>query len=154
VDIVDGAVSVACSPRSGTRLRVGTTRIRCTASDRAGNVGSRTFTVRGALLRSPARASALFSPAARAQVTAPPLLRWRAVPRAGFYNVQVHRAGQKVLTVWPERARFRMRPTWTHRGRTFRLKPGVYTWYVWPAFGTQARPRFGSLLGHSSFRVV
>jgi HYR domain len=153
LDSVDGVVSVACSPRAGSRLRVGTTRVHCTAADRARNVGSRSFTVRVLLLRRTSRASALLAPAAGARVTAAPLLRWRAVRNARFYNVQVYRAGQKILSAWPERARFRMQRTWTHRGRTFRLTTGVYTWFVWPALGTEASPTFGRLLGQSSFRV-
>jgi hypothetical protein len=26
-----------------------------------------------------------------------------------------------------------------------------YTWLVWPAFGSQAKPRYGKLLGQSTF---
>jgi hypothetical protein len=154
LDVVDGAVSVACSPRSGSRLRVGTTRIRCAATDQAGNQGSRTFAVRVVLTRNATRAGALLAPAPGARLKAPPLLRWRPVPRARFYNVQVYRAGRKVLTAWPAQSRFSMRATWTHRGRTVRLTRGVYTWYVWPSFRTNGRSAFGSLLGQSSFRIT
>jgi hypothetical protein len=153
VDSVDGAVAVGCSPRPGSRLRVGTTRVRCTAADRAGNVASESFTVRVVLLRT-TRAGALVSPAPGARLTAPPVLRWRAVPRARFYNVQIYRAGRKILTAWPETSRFSMRLRWRHGGRTIRLTPGVYTWYVWPAFRTNGRSAFGSLLGQSSFRIT
>ncbi len=76
------------------------------------------------------------------------------MPRARFYNVQVYRGGRKVLTVWPTRTRFGMRRTWTFGGRAFKLKPGVYTWYVWPAFGRFTNPRYGTMLGQNSFRVL
>jgi hypothetical protein len=82
------------------------------------------------------------------------MLAWRAVSKTSFYNVQVHRNGRKILSRWPSRARFGLRGSWQFEGRTFRLRPGVYTWYVWPGFGTLAKPRFGKLLGQSSFRVV
>ena len=81
------------------------------------------------------------------------MLRWRAVPKAKFYNAQVYRNGRKILSLWPQRPRLKLTRSWQHGGRTFRLKPGVYTWYVWPGFGTLASPRFGKLLGQSSFRV-
>lgn len=153
-DIVDGEVVVTCSPRSGSRLPVGATLVRCSAADRAGNLGSMSFAVHVALTRSAARAGSLFAPVPGAQLNAPPVLRWRAVPRARFYNVQVYRAGRKILTAWPDRSRFSMHTTWKFRGRTFRLTPGLYMWYVWPAFRTNGTSTFGSLLGQSSFRIT
>jgi hypothetical protein len=44
-DIVDGAVGVTCTPPSGSIFPIGTTTVVCVASDRAGNAGTRTFTV-------------------------------------------------------------------------------------------------------------
>jgi hypothetical protein len=41
----DGRVAVTCKPASGATFRVGVTRVRCTASDRAGNTGARSFAV-------------------------------------------------------------------------------------------------------------
>ena len=93
----------------------------------------------------------LFAPSAGARVAAPPLLRWRKPANARFFNVQVYRQGHKVLSVWPTRARFRLHRSWTFAGRKYRLKAGAYTWLVWPAFGSQANPRYGKLLGQSTF---
>jgi HYR domain len=152
-DIVDGAVPVGCTPRPGSVFVGGTTTVSCTAVDRAGNSAAARFTVTVAILRTVRRA-ALFSPPARAVISGPTTLAWRTVPRARFYNVQVHRNGRKILSAWPLRARFLLRRSWRHEGRTFRLRPGVYTWFVWPAFGTKAAPQFGRLLGQSSFRVA
>jgi HYR domain len=44
-DAVDGAVTVACAPRSGTSFKVGRTTVKCTASDSSGNVKTARFTV-------------------------------------------------------------------------------------------------------------
>jgi hypothetical protein len=151
-DTVDGAVPVSCTPRSGSIFGSGTTIVNCTATDRSGNIGRAEFEVTVAILRSIRRA-ALFAPPARAVISGPTMLAWRAVARARFYNVQVHRNGRKILSAWPLRPRFGLRRSWRHEGRTFRLRPGVYTWFVWPAYGTKAVPRYGKLLGQSSFLV-
>jgi hypothetical protein len=45
-DDVDGSVPVACKPRSGSRFRLGRTRVRCSATDGSGNTASGHFTVR------------------------------------------------------------------------------------------------------------
>jgi hypothetical protein len=51
VDARDGAVSVACAPKSGTRFPVGRTSVRCTATDRAGNTARGAFPVVVSLVR-------------------------------------------------------------------------------------------------------
>jgi hypothetical protein len=152
-DLVDGPVPARCTPASGSLFPKGATTVSCRASDRHGNSATADFRVSVSLLRTVRRA-ALFSPPARSVVSGPTMLAWRAVPKTSFYNVQVHRNGRKILSRWPSRARFGLRRSWQHEGRTFRLRPGVYTWYVWPGFGTLAKPRFGKLLGQSSFRVT
>lgn len=93
----------------------------------------------------------MLAPRAGATVRTAPMLRWRAARKASFYNVQLFRRGHKVLTVWPSRPRFRLHARWTFRGREYRLRPGGYTWLVWPAYGTPSKPRYGKLLGQSSF---
>jgi hypothetical protein len=154
VDTVDGAVAWSCTPPPGSVFPRGTTTVTCTAGDRRGNVATASFTITVAVVRAARRATALLSPPPGARVPGPPLLAWRAVRRATFYNVQLYRNGRKILTTWPNRPRVALRRSWRHNGRTFRLRPGVYTWLVWPAFGTRAVPRYGRLLGQSSFRVV
>ena len=152
-DLVDGAVPATCTPPSGTVFPSGARVVTCSATDRAGNSARAEFTVTVAILRSTRRA-ALFAPPARATISGPTTLAWRAVTRARFYNVQVYRNGRKILSAWPSRPRYLLRRSWTHEGRTFRLRPGTYTWFVWPAYGTKAIPNFGKLIGQSSFRVV
>ena len=76
------------------------------------------------------------------------------VPKARFYNVQVYRRGRKILSLWPRRTRLKLRMRWKYNGQVEKLRPGVYAWVVWPAFGTRANPRYGRMLGLSTFRFV
>jgi hypothetical protein len=154
-DLVDGTVAVTCTPASGALFPVGTTSVTCTAGDRNGNRAAASFSVTVVkVAKRTARNTAMIAPTAGARVSVPPLLRWRRVAKARFYNVQVFRHGHKVLSAWPARARFRMHRRWTFGGRKYRLKPGPYTWLVWPAFGAPTKPRYGRLLGQSTFVVV
>jgi hypothetical protein len=82
-----------------------------------------------------------------------PLLRWIPIKRAAYYNLQLFRGGVKVLSVWPRRARIRLTPAWRWEGRGYALRPGRYTWYVWPGFGALAETRYGGLIGQRSFVV-
>jgi hypothetical protein len=86
-------------------------------------------------------------------VHSPPVLRWSAVRKATFYNVQVYYRGQKVLSAWPAKPRRALARRWTYSGRGFTLRRGTYLWYVWPAFGPKARSHYGQLLGQGTFRV-
>lgn len=45
-DLVDGTVSVICSPASGSTFAIGTTTVNCTATDAAGNPSNGSFTVK------------------------------------------------------------------------------------------------------------
>jgi hypothetical protein len=96
---------------------------------------------------------ALLSPAPAARVTAPPRLVWTPAKRATYYNLQLIR-GRKVLSAWPVRPGFQLRRTWTYNGRRYRLRPGVYRWYVWPGIGRISAAKYGPLLGSSTFVVV
>ena len=44
-DDKDGAVATACTPRSGSRFKVGRTRVRCSATDSSGNQATASFAV-------------------------------------------------------------------------------------------------------------
>jgi hypothetical protein len=150
IDLVDGPVAATCTPLPQRRFRLGLTKVSCFATDRHANVGSASFTVAVTLVRK----AVLFAPAAGARLTKPPLLGWRAVPGARFYNVQLYRNGRKVLTMWPSRSQLQLRFRWIHQGRRYELRPAAYTWVVWPAFGTRAHPRYGRMLGRRTFRIV
>jgi hypothetical protein len=95
---------------------------------------------------------ALLSPAPAERVTAPPNLVWTPVRRASYYNIQLIR-GRRVLSAWPVRPSFQLRRTWLYKGRRYRLRPGVYRWYVWPGYGRVSAARYGRPLGSSSFVV-
>jgi hypothetical protein len=122
-------------------------RYLITSVDRAGN-------------RAVDRASAvptsspLLSPARRARLAQAPLLIWESVKRATYYNVQLYRGREKILSRWPRAEEFQLSETWRFGGERQRLKPGSYTWFVFPAFGDRVDRRFGKLLGKSSFRIV
>jgi len=42
-DAVDGAVVVACMPKSGSQFKIGRTTVKCAASDTSGNTETTTF---------------------------------------------------------------------------------------------------------------
>jgi hypothetical protein len=117
-----------------------------TAQDQAGNT-----TVRSVFATPGPR---LLAPAADAHVTGPPLLQWTAVPGASYYNVQLYRRGGKVLSVWPTQPSLQLKPAWHFAGRHYRLKPGLYRWYVWPGLGRRAAARYGRLIGTGTFFVA
>ena len=60
----------------------------------------------------------------------------------------------KLLSVWPESARYRLTRTWRFEGSARRLTPGVYTWYVWPGLGPRSQAKYGAMLGSSTFVVL
>jgi hypothetical protein len=102
------------------------------------------------------RTLALLAPRAGATVRAGsrPLLLWRKVRHATYYNVQLYRGAEKVFTAWPSSARLRVSREWRYAGRRQTLSAGVYRWYVWPGFGARSQRRYGTMLGQSGFTVV
>ena len=120
---------------------------RVTGVDEAANRTDHTINIvaTGALL-SPA-------PGARVSVKSPPRLIWTPVKSTRYYNLQLIR-GRRVLSAWPVRPGFQLRRTWIYKGRRYRLRPGVYRWYVWPGIGRISAGRFGRTLGSSTFVVT
>jgi hypothetical protein len=134
-------------------------RYTVTAFDQAGNGAARGLRAQALATVSrktaPTRAaSALRAPRPGARVASPPLLQWSAVPKATYYNVQLFRDGRKILTLWPTRPTLRIPSAWRFAGSAFRLTPGTYRWYVWPAFGPRSANRYGKLLGTRTFVVT
>jgi hypothetical protein len=127
--------------RNGVRYRY-----RIAAIDRAGNRTSTTVTA------VPTTAN-LLTPPRGGRLKRPPLLAWKRVKGASYYNVQVHRGGRKILSRWPKANRFRLHRAWRFAGGRRELVPGTYTWYVWPGFGSRAERRYGRLLGRRTFTV-
>jgi hypothetical protein len=97
-------------------------------------------------LVSPARLSAL-------RRGKPPVLKWTPVRRATYYNVQLFRDGKKILSAWPEKARYRLKKRWTYLGKRRRLVPGKYRWLVFPGYGPRSKGNYGERLGPTAFRI-
>jgi hypothetical protein len=113
--------------------------------DQAGNVASRTLAVEPS--------TGILLPVGGAVVKKAPLVRWVPVAKARFYNVQLWKGRKKLLTTWPSATRLRLGETWKFDGRTQRFHNGKYQLYVWPAFGTLAKPQYGKLVGRVDFVV-
>jgi hypothetical protein len=115
---------------------------RLTAADAAANQATKTleFLARGRLL----------FPAPGERVTRPPLLVWEKVRGASYYNVILIR-GRRIFSAWPVRARLRLPRAWKYRGRRYKLRPGTYSWYVWPGRGALSAGQYGKSLGGSTF---
>jgi hypothetical protein len=130
-----------------SKLTVGRNyRYRITAFDAAANRVDRTLTLTATgRLIAPA-------PGEKVAMSAPPTLTWTPIRKATYYNLQLIR-GRKVLSIWPARANFRLPRAWSYQGRRYRLRPGVYRWYVWPGLGPRSANDYGTLLGSSSFVV-
>src|SRR5437899_3347759 len=128
--------------------------------DEAGNKASESVSiVPGAKLYSPARGSI---------VTSLPLLAWRPVTGASYYNLQVFYgvgkalrrvtsltvSGRKVMSVWPNQPRYRMQKSWKYKGKVRKLALGHYRWYVYPGLGKRTAHKYGPLIGQSDFFVA
>jgi hypothetical protein len=118
-----------------------------TAEDDAGNVLTRS----GAAVPMPV----LYAPRPGARVSAgsTPLLAWRALRRARYYNVQLWLGGRVVGSWWPTGSRLRLPARWRFSGSADTLVAGSYTWYVWPGRGPRRLGKYGRLLGKSTFVV-
>ena len=126
--------------RKGVRYRY-----ELRTADEAGNVTETTVTAEP---RPP-----LYQPAQGAVVRAPVALAWEVSRGARYYNVQLYRNGVKILSFWPRTPKAKLARTWRFDGKSHTLSPGLYRWFVFPANGTPEQPRFGRLIGSSSFRV-
>jgi hypothetical protein len=84
----------------------------------------------------------------------PPLLTWKRRKKASYYNVQLFRAGRKILSRWPKVNRLQLERRWRYAGRRRRLVPGRYVWYVWPGYGERSARDYGKLLRKRSFRIA
>ena len=83
----------------------------------------------------------------------PLLLHWRAVQGASYYNVQIYRAGKKVLSTWPAKTSLLVARSWRFARHRFRLKAGRYRWYVWPGYGSRSADRYGRMIIAGTFIV-
>jgi HYR domain len=105
------------------------------------------------------RRQILLSPKHGAGVSRPPLLKWRRLSGATYYNLQVFRvslqgARTKVLSTWPLRTQFLLNRSWRYGGRVQHLATGTYEWYVWAGFGPRTAENYSPLLGWSRFNLM
>jgi hypothetical protein len=119
------------------------------ATDQAANVAT------GSVDVTPGAASKerLLAPRANATLSRPPLLRWRKVAKARYYNVQLFRNGKKILSAWPSKSHYQLRSSWRYRGHRYRLGRATYRWYLWAGYGARSAHHYGGLLGQRSFTV-
>jgi hypothetical protein len=113
-----------------------------------------------------AQEQTLLTPANGAVLTGAPLVRWKPVRNARYYNVQVwyeKRAGRspqaatalrKVLSAWPNKASFKMKRTWRFGGKTHTLKPGRYLLYVFPGIGPRSAGKYGKVHVLAEFTIT
>ena len=83
-------------------------------------------------------ASPLLRPADGAHLRRAPLLVWKRVKRASYYNAQLVRGGTKILSSWPRKPRLQLHRRWRFDHRVRRLVAGHYCWYVWPGLGARS----------------
>jgi hypothetical protein len=81
-----------------------------------------------------------------------PILRWRRVRGAAYYNVQLYRGSKRIYAAWPRMPQAGLSATWRWSGHRFRLAPGRYHWYVWAGFGPRAFARY-RIVGSARFVV-
>jgi hypothetical protein len=57
---------------------------------------------------------------------------WAPTPGASAYHVELFRGDEKVFAADTKRAAIDVPAGWTFAGRSQKLGPGEYRWYVWP----------------------
>ena len=120
------------------------------AVDQAGNAASDSVAVKP---DADASTKHLLSPGSASSLSRPPLLRWRRIARASYYNVQLFRHGRKILSAWPTKPQYQLRSVWTYRGHRHRLGKATYRWLLWGGYGPRSQHRYGKLLGKRTFIV-
>jgi len=139
-----GGAFTDLSLKNGQRYRYAVTLI-----DQAGNRAASTAST------VPTSSKLLLPPkGSHINVVSLPLLIWKPVRKADYYNVQIFRGRTKVLSSWPRQPRFQLKRRWRFGGKQYRLIPAKYCWYVWPGHGKRAKRDYGKRLGRSCFRIV
>jgi hypothetical protein len=100
------------------------------------------------------RRNLLKSPKDGARLKKAPKLLWALDAEAQYYNAQLLLNGKKILSAWPLRPAYVLKKSWKFEGRKYTLKPGVYTWFVWPGYGPRSAVDYGELMGSRTFRIV
>ncbi len=95
---------------------------------------SKSATSRAPNASSGAKQSPARRPTTAAPVTGPTTRRfaWAPVVGATGYHVELFRGADRVLAQETTEPVLELGSTWRYEGRTVRLTPGTYRWYVWP----------------------
>jgi hypothetical protein len=81
-----------------------------------------------------------------------PILRWRRIAGADYYNVQLFRGSKRIYAAWPTMRQVGLPMTWKWSGHRFRLAPGHYRWYLWAGFGPRRLTRYRAV-GNARFVI-
>jgi hypothetical protein len=81
-----------------------------------------------------------------------PILRWRRVRGAAYYNVQLYRGSKRIYAAWPRMPQAGLAATWKWSGHRFRLAPGRYRWFVWAGFGPRTLAQY-RVVGSARFAI-
>jgi len=81
------------------------------------------------------------------------MLDWDNAPNANYYNLQLFSGTTKILSAWPTTSAYKLHRSWKYLGHAYRLKPGLYHWYVWPGFGARSAVNYGTMLGSATFVI-
>jgi hypothetical protein len=100
------------------------------------------------------RLNLLRSPKDGARLKKAPKLVWARNAEASYYNVQLFRGEQKILSTWPVKPSLKLKRTWKYQGKRYTLTKGTYRWFVWPGYGARSNVDYGELLGSNSFEII
>ena len=81
-----------------------------------------------------------------------PILRWRRIRGAAYYNVQLYRGTKRIYAAWPRMNQVGLQASWKWSGRRRYLIPGRYRWYVWAGFGARRAAQY-SAVGSARFVI-
>jgi hypothetical protein len=86
------------------------------------------------------------------RVAPKPILQWKRSSGATYYNVQLFRGSKRVMAAWPLRHQLGLPTTWRWAGHRYRLRPGLYRWYVWAGLGARSFAQYRAI-GSAKFIV-
>jgi hypothetical protein len=81
------------------------------------------------------------------------LLRWKRVPGAAYYDVQLYRGRAKIYEAWPRKPQLALLVRWRFDRRAHRLRRGSYSWYVWPGFGRPKTAHYGRVATRHTLEI-
>jgi hypothetical protein len=81
-----------------------------------------------------------------------PILRWRRLPGATYYNVQLFHGSRRIYSAWPTMHQIGLHSPLKWSGHRSWLTPGRYRWYVWAGFGARRLAHY-EILGSARFEL-